>query len=142
MKYLSVQREKSRKYSQSWQRQHAADELKTVAKAVGYLSEHGISTLAELDAALSSVSDQADAIRAGMKTAEQRMKELQKLIEYGKNYTEYRPIHDELKKLKNGWTSKRDKYEEAHPRRAYTMERSEPLSPCKSAERDKELAYL
>ena len=97
-----------------WQRQHAADELKTVAKAVGYLSEHGISTLAELDATLSSVSDQADAIRAGMKTAEKRMKELQKLIEYGKNYTEYKPIHDELKKLKNGWTSKRDKYEEAH----------------------------
>ena len=114
MKYLSVQREKSRKYSQSWQRQHAADELKTVAEAVNYLSEHGISTLAELDAALSSVSDQADAIREGMKTAEKRMKELQKLIEYGKNYTEYKPIHDELKKLKNGWTSKRDKYEEAH----------------------------
>ena len=49
-----------------------------------------------------------------MKTAEKRMKELQKLIEYGRNYTEYKPIHDELKKLKNGWTSKRDKYEEAH----------------------------
>ena len=49
-----------------------------------------------------------------MKTAEKRMKELQKLIEYGKNYTEYKPIHDELKKLKNGWTNKRDKYEEAH----------------------------
>ena len=61
-----------------------------------------------------SVSDQADAIREGMKTAEKRMKELQKLIEYGKNYTEYKPIHDELKKLKNGWTNKRDKYEEAH----------------------------
>ena len=114
MKYLSVQREKSRKYSQCWQRQHTADELKTVAKAVNYLSEHGISTLDELDAALSSVSDQADAIREGMKAAEKRMKELQKLIEYGKNYTEYKPIHDELKKLKNGWTSKRDKYEEAH----------------------------
>ena len=41
-------------------------------------------------------------------------KVMQKLIEYGKNYTEYKPIHDELKKLKNGWTSKRDKYEEAH----------------------------
>ena len=114
MKYLSVQREKSRKYSQYWQRQHAADELKTVSQAVNFLSEHGISTLAELDAALSSVSEQADAIREGMKTAEKRMKELQKLIEYGKNYTEYKPIHDELKKLKNGWTSKRDKYEEAH----------------------------
>ena len=107
-------REKSRKYSQYWQRQHAADELKTVSQAVNFLSEHGISTLAELDAALSSVSEQADAIREGMKTAEKRMKELQKLIEYGKNYTEYKPIHDELKKLKNGWTNKRDKYEEAH----------------------------
>ena len=114
MKYLSVQREKSRKYSQSWQRQHAADELKTVAAAVNYLSEHGISTLDELDAALSSVSEQADAIRAGMKTAEKRMKELQKLIEYGKNYTEYKLIHDELKKLQNGFTKKRDRYEETH----------------------------
>ena len=114
MKYLSVQREKSRKYSQSWQRQHAADELKTVAAVVGYLSEHGISTLDELDAALSSVSEQADTIRTGMKTAEQRMKELQKLIENGENYLQYKPIHAELKKLKNGWTNKRDKYEEAH----------------------------
>ena len=114
MKYLSVQREKSRKYSQSWQRQHAADELKTIAAAVNYLSEHGISNLDELDASLSSVSDRAYSIREGMKTAEERMKKLQKLIEYGKNYTEYKPIHDELKKLQNGWTNKRDKYEEAH----------------------------
>ncbi len=42
------------------------------------------------------------------------MKELQKLIENGENYLQYKPIHDELKKLKNGWTNKRDKYEEAH----------------------------
>jgi len=55
MKYLSVQREKSRKYSQSWQQRHAADELKTVSQVVNYLSEHGIATLAELDASLSSV---------------------------------------------------------------------------------------
>ena len=99
---------------QRWQQQHTADELKTIAAAVNYLSEHGISNLDELDASLSSVSDKASSIRAGMKTAEQRMKELQKLIEYGKNYTEYKPIHDELKKLQNGWTNKRDKYEEAH----------------------------
>ena len=114
MKYLSVQREKSRKYSQRWQQQHTADELKTIAAAVNYLSEHGISNLDELDASLSSVSDRAYSIRAGMKTAEERMKELQKLIEYGKNYTKHKPVHDQLKNLKNGWTSKRDKYEEAH----------------------------
>ena len=114
MKYLSVQREKSRKYSQRWQQQHTADELKTIAAAVNYLSEHGISNLDELDASLSSVSDKAYSIREGMKTAEQRMKELQRLIENGENYLQYKPIHAELKKLKNGWTNKRDKYEEAH----------------------------
>lgn len=111
MKYLSVQREKSRKYSQSWQRQHAADELKTVAAAVNYLSEHGISTLDELDAALSSVSEQADAIRAGMKTAEQRMKELQKLIEYGRNYQTYKPVQDEYRQIR--WKGKQEKFAEA-----------------------------
>lgn len=73
MKYLSVQREKSRKYSQRWQQQHTADELKTIAAAVNYLSEHGISNLDELDASLSSVSDKAYSIREGMKTAEQRI---------------------------------------------------------------------
>ena len=36
------------------------------------------------------------------------------LMEYGENYLQYKPIHAELKKLKNGWTNKRDKYEEAH----------------------------
>ena len=91
MKYLSVQREKSRKYSQRWQQQHTADELKTIAAAVNYLSEHGISNLDELDASLSSVSDKAYSIREGMKTAEQRMKELQKLMEYGRNYQTYNP---------------------------------------------------
>ena len=114
MKYLSVQRDKSRKYSQSWQRQYAANELKTVSQAVNYLAEHGISTVAELDASLSSVREKSDAIRAGMKAAEQRMKKLQKLTLYGGNYQKYKPVHDELKKLKNGWTNKRDKYEEAH----------------------------
>ena len=111
MKYLSVQREKSRKYSQSWQRQHATDELKTIAAAVNYLSEHGISNLDELDASLSSVSEKSDAIRSGMKAAEQRMKELQKLIEQGKNYLAYKPIQDEYRQIR--WKGKQEKFAEA-----------------------------
>ena len=111
MKYLSVQREKSRKYSQRWQQQHTADELKTIAAAVNYLSEHGISNLDELDAALSSVSDKAYSIREGMKTAEQRMKELQKLMEHGRNYQTYKPIQDEYRQIR--WKGKQEKFAEA-----------------------------
>ena len=111
MKYLSVQREKSRKYSQRWQQQHTADELKTIAAAVNYLSEHGISNLDELDASLSSVSDKAYSIREGMKTAEQHMKELQKLMEYGRNYQTYKPIQDEYRQIR--WKGKQEKFAEA-----------------------------
>ena len=111
MKYLSVQREKSRKYSQSWQHQHAADELKTISQAANYLAEHGISTIDELDASLSSVSDKAFSIREGMKTAEQRMKELQKLMEYGRNYQTYKPIQDEYRQIR--WKGKQEKFAEA-----------------------------
>ena len=69
MKYLSVQREKSRKYSQRWQQQHAADELKTIAAAVNYLSEHGISNLDELDASLPLSVIEPIQSGKGMKTA-------------------------------------------------------------------------
>ena len=112
IKYLRVQKEKSRKYSQSWQQQHAAAELKTVAQASNYLSEHGITTLAELDDALSSVSDQSSKFRSSMKAMETRMKELQKLIENGKNYVGYKPIQDEYKQIH--WKGKQEKFAEAH----------------------------
>ena len=80
-------------------RQHTTDELKTVVKTAGYLSEHGISALAELDSAFFSVSGQAGSLREGIETAEKCMKELQKLIEYTKNYTGCKLIRDKLKKL-------------------------------------------
>lgn len=47
-----------------------------------------------------------------MKAAEARMKELQKLIENGKNYLGYKPIQDEYKQIR--WKGKQEKYAEAH----------------------------
>ncbi len=38
-------------------------------------------------------------IREGMKAAEQRMKELQKLIENGENYLQYKPIHEKSQRF-------------------------------------------
>lgn len=83
MKYLSVQR-KEPKYSQSWQHQHAADELKTYGS--GQPSPSMVSLILmnwTLPFPLSAIKP----IQSGrMKTAEERMKELQKLMEYGRNY--------------------------------------------------------
>ncbi len=42
------------------------------------------------------------------------MKKLQKLIEQGDHYSRFKPVHDELKTLKNGWGKKREKFEREH----------------------------
>lgn len=89
-KYMDIQRERSRKYSQSWQRQHTADELKAISQAVNLLMEKEIFDLDGLDAALSSVSKKTDGVRAGMVVREKRMKQIQKLIENAQTYQRYK----------------------------------------------------
>ena len=111
-RYLDIQKAKSGKYSQSWQQQHTADELKAISKAVNLLAEKGIFTLEELDAALSSVSDKASEIRSAMKPTEERIKQLQKLIEQVQNFQKTQPIHDEYKQIR--WKGKQEKFAEAH----------------------------
>ena len=111
-RYLDIQKAKGRKYSQSWQQQHSADELKAISKAVNLLSEKGIYTLEELDAALSVVHDKASEIRSGMKPRETRIRQLQKLIEQAQNLRETQSIHDEYKQIR--WKGKQEKFAEAH----------------------------
>ena len=113
-KYLSVERERSRKYSVSWQQKHSASELQKISRAIVYLQAKGVATLDDLDAALSSVDGRAKALNESVKTKEGRMKKLQKLIEQGGHYNRFKPVHDELKTLKNGWGKKREKFEREH----------------------------
>ena len=139
MKYLSVQREKSRKYSQRWQQQHAADELKTIAAAVNYLSEHGISNLDELDASLSSVSDKAYSIREGMKNRRAAHERTAKTHGVRQKLSNLQAHTGRVSA--NPLERKTGEVCGSPPRRAYPMGRGKPLSPCKSAERNKDLAY-
>ena len=41
-KYLSVERERSRKYSVSWQQKHSASELQKISRAIVYLQAKGL----------------------------------------------------------------------------------------------------
>ena len=111
-RYLDIQKAKSGKYSQSWQQQHTADELKAISKAVNLLSKKGIYTLEELDTALSAVHDKASEIRSAMKSREARIKQLQKLIEQAQNFQKTQSIHDEYMQIR--WKSKQEKFAEAH----------------------------
>ena len=112
--YLSIQRDKGKKYSQKWQQQHTVSELQKISKAVSYLKDHGIATLDDLDTAISTLDEEVSNLGDSIKTKQNRMRELQKFIEHGGNYLRLKPVHDELKKLQKGWKSKREKFEQAH----------------------------
>lgn len=113
-KYMSIEREKNRKYSQGWQQRHTAENLKKISKAINYLSGKGVATLEDLDAALSEIGGKAYRLNEEIKIKQKRMRKLQKLIENGNNYTRLKPVRDELKTLKNGLTKKREKFEREH----------------------------
>ena len=113
-KYMDVEREKSRKYSQRWQQQHSIENLKKFSNAINVLTRRNLSTLADLDTALSAMSEQAYRLNKAIKTKQTRMKKLQGLIEHGSNYNRLKPVHDELKTLKNGLTKKRERFEQEH----------------------------
>ena len=71
-------------------------------------------TQLNLDAALSSVDEEAKRLNTSVVAKQKRMRTLEKFIEHGSNYNRLKPIHDELKTLKNGWGKKREKFEQAH----------------------------
>ena len=50
----------------------------------------------------------------GAITEKKQAETLQKLIEQGGHYNRFKPVHDELKTLKNGWGKKREKFEREH----------------------------
>ena len=81
-RYLSIEREKSRKYSQGWQQQHTAGELQKISKAIVYLQSKGIATLEDLDAALSSVDEEAKRLNTSVVAKQKRMRTLEKFIEH------------------------------------------------------------
>ena len=109
---MDIQREKGKKYSRSWQRQHTADELKAISKAVNLFSAKGIADLAGLDAALSSAADKTGDINDGLKEKQARMKKLQKLIEQAQNFQKTKPVHDEYKQIR--WKGRQEKFAEAN----------------------------
>ena len=96
----------------AWSRKAKGNNLKEFSEAVNYLMENEIFTLEELEARLSSVSDQFDTLNDSMKAKSARMKELQELMRLGENYQRTKPVYDELYSIK--WKKHREKFETAH----------------------------
>ena len=91
-----------------------------------YLIQRGLRTLSDFEAYLSSVDEKVEARKASMSQKQQRLKELQELIENARTYAALKPVADELKKEKYRFAKAKEKYKAAHEselRRFYMVKR-------------------
>ena len=91
-----------------------------------YLKQQGVLTFSDFEKHLSSVSEKVDASKSSMNEKQQRLKELQQLMEDAKTYAELKPVFDEMKKEKYRFAKAKEKYKAEHEgelRRFYMVKR-------------------
>lgn len=91
-----------------------------------YLKQRGVLTLSDFEKYLSSVSEKVDACKSSMSEKEQRLKELQQLMDEAETYKELKPVFDEMKKEKYRFTKAKETYKAEHDselRRFYMVKR-------------------
>lgn len=86
-------------------------DLKTYAKAVGFLQEKNITTLVELQEVVSDMKKRYWNVNKQIKQTERLLHEERELIEQSEKYLKYRPIYKAYTKMK---TKKQDAYYNQH----------------------------
>ena len=114
LEYSASERERSRTYSQKWQRDHSIETMKEVAEAQIFLNEEGLKTLDDLNSTLSALRETITDTKSAVSSGQRRMQQLQKLIEAAETFREYQPVHDESKRLEHGFKSRKEKYDREH----------------------------
>ena len=100
--------------------------LKRFMDECNYLKQRRVLTLSDFEKYLSSVSEKVDASKSSMSEKEQRLKELQQLMDEAKTYEELLPVINELKKDKYRFTKAKETYKAEHDsefRRFYMVKR-------------------
>ena len=114
LEYSASERERSRTYSQKWQRDHSIETMKEVAEARIFLNEEGLKTLDDLNSTLSALRETITDTKSAVSSGQRRMQQLQKLIEAAETFRKYQPIHDESKRLEHGFKNRKEKYDREH----------------------------
>ena len=91
-----------------------------------YLRQQGVQTLSDFENYLSSVEEKLEEGESSINQKQQRLKELQHLMEDVKLYLNLKPVYDEMKKGKYRFAKAKEAYQAAHEselRRFYMVKR-------------------
>lgn len=79
-----------------------------------YLRQQGVQTLSDFENYLSSVEEKLEEGKSSINQKQQRLKELQQLMEDAKLYSDLKPVYDEMKKRKYCFAKAKEAYQAAH----------------------------
>ena len=96
----------------AWSHKAKIGNLKEMARAVNYLTEHNIATLEELKNFADALGNDVDTLRYSMKEKADRIKTLKDLLRYDASYQNLKPLFDEMNAIK--WKGKREKFRADH----------------------------
>ena len=112
--YSELQSKGRQNFSRFAKQKASVSTLKTVANAMVFLSENGINTLDELDSKVSTLIDQADALKDSMKSKSRRISQLKEALRQVEFYKENLPIYEEMLKSKYKFKRAKEAYKEKH----------------------------
>ncbi len=122
--YIEMEQRRVQKYSGAVRLKYHVSLYEGVEKSIEELNAKGIHTLDDLEAALAEVKDKSFTLNRSVKGKETRMKELQKLMDMGRQYQQNAPIRKQYNSIK------REKKKEA-----FAEERRAELSLWNAANR-------
>ena len=96
----------------AWSNRARIANLKDMARAVNYLTDHNIATPEKLKAFADALGNDVDALKDSVKAKANRIKELKDLLQYAESYRQLKPLFDEMNAIK--WKGKCQKFKEAH----------------------------
>ena len=102
----------SQRNTGAWSRKAKIGNLKEMAQAINYLTEHNIVSLEELEAYVEEQNSGVESLRQSMKSKADRIKALKDLLRYDESYRKLKPLFDEMNAIK--WKGKREKFRAAH----------------------------
>ncbi len=112
LQYMEQESQRVQKYSKHFQFQHTVEIGNDMMETIRKLNAKDIYTLADLQTALVGLREKVDASHGIVKGKERRMRELQKLIENGKQYLRTEPVRKERNGIR--FKKKREEFEESH----------------------------
>ena len=110
--YMELRQNERNGWSSRGQLKGTVSDFEKVSQSIEYLQTHVIFTVESLDSHLETVREEAGSIRQEMKTKENRIKDIDTMLQHIGNYEAYKPVFEKYNGIR--WKGRKEKFGEAH----------------------------